>query len=432
VIRIERKPVVVDIPKLLEENLPYLQVFYTNQGELTDDAKYLFAHHIENAGNLPFYVLSQNMHAEIKRVSEAAYGKMVEALSFAFENRGVLKEVFACNMLSSAAGEAFIDYAHWTFQQRTMAAQPLYSRFDLAVDPVTEKVTGIYELNADTPTMLFESTALNDYLIKQHWHEDQQCNDWFANMTTTLAAMSTPGSINADIGVVFDSNAIDDSATCEIISQLLGEFSNAFMVDMKAMQYEDLRKSRPFEAYDIVMDGAFTLIPWEEMVVNHSKSILHWQNWCTDVALLNPAWTWFLSNKGIFALLTQLEHQGVINLDGLPFLKTAMYRSQLIGEGKVVRKPKVGRMSANVTILNNIDVALESTSGPYADEAVVYQEYQAPGRVNGDRNFIVGAWMAPEPIKDGKGATMSGIAIREFGDGINDMGDEQFIPHVVV
>lgn len=431
-IRIERKPVQVNMPYLLKENLPYLHEFYTNKGELTDDAKYLFSHHIENAGNLPFYVLSQNIRDEIARVSEAAYAKMVEALTFAFANREVLKQVFDCNMLRSPAGDAFIDYAAWTFQQRNMTGQALYSRFDLAVDPVAEKVTGIYELNADTPTMLFESTALNDYLIKQHWHEDQQCNNWFAKMTETLAVMSTVGGVNADVGVVFDSTAIDDSATCEILAQLLGEFSNAFMVDMKAMQYEDLRKSRPFEAYDIIMDGAFTLIPWEEMVVNHSKSILHWENWCVDVAMLNPAWTWFLSNKGIFALLTQMENEGAISLDGLPFLKSALYRGCLVGEGKVVRKPKVGRMSANVTILNNIDVALESTEGPYADDAVIFQEYQAPGCINGDRNFIVGAWMAPDAVKHSKRATMAGIAIREFGGSVNDMGDEQFIPHVVV
>lgn len=430
-IRIERKPVQVNIPQLLAENLPHLHEFYTNKGELNEDAKYLFDYHIQNAGNLPFYVLSQALRDEIARVSEAAYAKMVEALTFAFANRAVLKEVFDCNMLRSPAGEAFIDYAAWTFEQRNMLGQPLYSRFDLAVDPVAEKVTGIYELNADTPTMLFESTALNDYLVKQHWHEDQQCNDWFAKMTETLSSVYLRP--NHAFGVVFDSNAIDDSATCEIITQLLADHCNAFMVDMKAMQYEDLRKNKPFEAYDIVMDGAFALVPWEEMVVTHSKSILHWENWAADVAMLNPAWTWFLSNKGIFALLTQLESMGHISLDGLPFLKTALYRNSLVGgNGKVVRKPKVGRMSANVTILNSIDVALESTDGPYGDEAVVFQEYQAPGRVNGDRNFIVGAWMAPQPFKDGKGATMSGIAIREFGGGVNDMGDEQFMPHVVI
>lgn len=429
-IRIEHRAVEVNIPQLLEENLPHLHEFYTDKGELTADAQDLFAYHIQNAGHLPFYVLSKKLRDEIASVSQRAYAKMVEAVAFAFDNRDILKEVFDCNMLRSTAGDAFINYAHWTFQQRNMTGQPLYSRFDLAVDPIAEKVTGIYELNADTPTMLFESTALNDYLIKQHWHEDQQCNDWFAKMTETLSRMKIPN--NTNFGVVFDSNAIDDSATCEIITELLGEHSNAFMVDMKAMQYEDLRKTRPFEAYDIVMDGAFALVPWEEMVVEHSKSILHWENWCNGVAMLNPAWTWFLSNKGIFALLTKMEQNKLIDLEGLPFLKTYLSRVPELLTGKVVRKPKVGRMSSNVTILNEIDIALESTAGPYGDEPVVYQAYQAPGRINGDRNFIVGAWMAPEPISYDLTAIMAGIAIREFGGSVNDMGDEQFIPHVVV
>lgn len=439
-IRISKHPVKVDIQTLLNENMPFLHEFYTDKGELKQDASDLFKYHIDNAQALPFYELQSPAVDSIRDVSERAYTKMVEALTIAFkpENRYLLLRHFDCNMLSSTAGREFIEYAIWTFSQATLIGQSIYSRFDLAVDPDTGKVKGIYELNADTPTMLFESTALQDYLVKQHPQGaggDAQCNEWYEYMLGELKPMiSLPG---ANIGVVFDSNSIDDSATCEIIQQQLSEHCNAVMVDYNAMGYERLRRDRPFEAYDIVFDAIFSLIPWEEMVEKHPESIMHWKNWCTNVAFMEPAWKWFMSNKGIFSLITELGESKQLDLEGLPFLRTYLSPVRLASEGLMyVRKPKVGRMSANVSIVNSVGDALEENNGPYAGEQMVYQVYCSPGKVNPERNFIVGAWMAPASRRSKHDAVsrarLANIAIREFNSGVTNFGDEQFIPHVTV
>jgi hypothetical protein len=48
------------------------------------------------------------------------------------------------------------------------------------------------------------------------------------------------------------------------------------------------------------------------------------------------------------------------------------------------------------------------------------------------RNFIGGMWMSPQAARWGKLANATGFCIREFGSAVNDLDDEQFMPHVVI
>jgi glutathionylspermidine synthase len=429
--RIVKHPVHVDVPKLLEEEMPWLRSFYTHQDELVEDAKQHFGYHIANQANLPFYAISEVGMQRIQHTATKAYEVMLNALDYAFANRDMLFKHFDCEMLRSQAGRAFVDYAAWTYEQKSMLGQSLYSRFDFAIDPVAEAVTGIYELNADTPTMLFESTVLQSHLLGQHYDIESQSNDWYEGVTNALKECYVNKSHR--IGVVFDSEYVDDSATCEIIAQALDQFGNAMMVDIRALGFESLRIDKPFEAYGITLDGMFVLVPWEDMVEKHPESILQWERWCTNVAVMEPAYKWFMTNKGIFSLITELQEAGMFDTQGVPFIPTYLGSIRFAAERQwCVRKPKVGRMSGNVQIIDETGTTVQETDGPYESENMVYQQYVKPGSLVEGRNFLGGVWMSPQAAKWGKLANATGFAIREFGSAVNDFDEEQFMPHVII
>lgn len=420
----------LDLPKLLEEEMPWMRSFFHDGNELKERLYQHYKFHLDNQRAMPFYVLNQKAVEHIHDVSDRAYRVMVKALEWAFANREEAMPYFNCEMLRSKAGRAFFDYAAWTFSKTNPLGMSLYSRFDLAFDPVKDQVTGIYELNGDTPTMLFESTVLQSHLLTQHYDLEWQSNDWWFNIGDSLTGKRLDASNK--VGVVFDGSYSDDSATCEIIAAALEEHVNTMMVDITALQYEDLQPQKPFYAYDQQLDGMFVLVPWETMVMEHPKMIFDWDRWCNNVAVWEPAWKWFLSNKGLMALITDLSSRGKLDTEGLPFLYTSL--SELAVEGTAyVEKPKVGRMSKNITIYSTCGREVQRTDGEYATEEPVYQKYCEPGRINGDRNFIIGSWMAGVADQElGHRAISSGIAIREFAGAACGWDDENFIPHVVI
>jgi glutathionylspermidine synthase len=421
----------IDVPKLISEEMGWLSGFYSEAKELHEDAHKHFQFHINQQHAMPFYVFNKETADHILDVGYRAYKVMVKAVAHAFENRNDLLRFFDCSMLRTPGGQAFIEYANWTFNQRNSIGMSLYSRFDMAVNPVTNKVTGIYELNGDTPTMLFESTVLQSELLKQHYDIEQQANEWWFDVEESLGSRRFERSNR--IGVVFDPSYVDDSATCELVAAALEQHcDNVMMVGLKDLKYEMLRPNQPYEAYDLVLDGMFVLVPWETMVTEHPKAMFDWERWCTNVAVWEPAWKWFMSNKGIFALIDHLGRTGQLDLEGLPFLKTDLDEQALEGYA-YVEKPKVGRMSQNITVYSKCERVLAQTDGDYGGDDMVYQEYAEPGRLNGDRNFIVGVWMAGAVNPPtGHWAKASGICIREFATGVNGMDDEQFIPHVII
>lgn len=426
----------VDFPieQILEQNLPWTREFYSSQAELNSDVRELFHFFTENKDNLPFYNLTETQGVHMQQVATASYAVMLEAVKHAFENPSLIHKYFGCKMLDSTAGDAFIEYAKWTFGQKNMRGQSLYSRFDMAVDPVTGKVKGIYELNVDTPTMLFESTTLQDELVRQITGEDNQFNNWFENIAETLKETLRSVYKGNKFGVVFDSNFIEDTTTCEIIADLLSEPTACMMVDIKHLAYEDLQPHKPWIAYEHSLDGMFILSPWEEMVVNFPKAWMHWETWCHNVVVMEPAWKWFMSNKGILALVSDLLEQGLIGhgveAELLPFLHTSLSQTRFRGQ-KHIGKPKVGRMSNNIQLFGEEGQVLLETDGYYHGEARIFQEYCQAGSLRDGSNFIVSVWMEGGSPVD-KLAKATNIAIREFDTHVTNVQNERFVPHVIV
>lgn len=417
---------------VLPDYLPYLSEFYNSKEELKKDVRDLFSFPLANKEAMPFYTISSEGCENIANAAEGTYAAMVDAVEYAFEHRSMVYQFYSCEMLRSPEGRSFIDYAEFTFNQRNLLSQALYGRFDMAVDPVTDKVTGVYEFNGDTPVMLFESTAMQDDFARQIDRSgESQFNEYYQYVSESLRDHRL--SRTSKIAVVFNSEYVEDSATCEILNELLGEHVTAFMVDIKELDYDHAGGSKPFMYKDVVLDGMFILSPWEEMVTAFPAAFLNWKQWAESVAIMEPAWRWFMSNKGIWALMTQMAEESkdwACEWQGLPLLRTYQHKERLLGQPQV-SKPILGRLSSNIEFIGADGGTIVSSEGFYGGTEKIYQELCPAGSVRPGKNFIAGVWMAPNCSRKDLYARAGTLCFREFDNEIIETMNERFIPHLI-
>lgn len=435
-----KKPIQFNLNQLMVEELPWAQAFY-REGAIADatfkqDVTDYFEFPIENQSAMPYYTLQLSSCAQLETVFERAYAQLVDAVHRLFnEDHATLMHFMGCDFLRKHP--YFIDYAKWTFRDTGSARQSLYGRFDAAFDPVTEKVTGIYEFNGDTPTMLFEAVNLQNRLCEQYTGDtEDQLNSFYPILQEMLAKL---GRIPGNVAVVFEKDSFEDTVTAETLAQIFGESNSAYMASFQDIDYDHADRRQPFVIGDDRPSVIFALSPWEEMVENFPQAYREWSNWASGVTFLEPAWRWFTANKGIWAYITHLRESDPAGYGcewaDVPTLATYVHDDNpFAGVKAFVSKPKVGRMSSNVTIYDARGDITHHTDGPYPDDGVV-QEYHAPHQVEGRNNFIIGMFMVPDAVvvqRDLLGSTAATLCIREFESPTLSWKNERFIPHVLV
>jgi glutathionylspermidine synthase len=125
---------------------------------------------------------------------------------------------------------------------------------------------------------------------------------------------------------------------------------------------------------------------------------------------LEAPWKMLLSNKAILPVLWQL-------FPGSPYLLSAEYKP--FGE-TYVRKPFFGREGANVTVVQNGKMVLE-TPGPYDQGPFVYQEYCPLPQFDGNYP-VLGSWMV--------NGYACGLGIREDAQVVTQ-NTSRFVPHMI-
>jgi glutathionylspermidine synthase len=278
----------------------------------------------------------------------------------------------------------------------------LYGRLDLAFGP--DGVPKLLEYNADTPTSLLEAAviqwtwqtecvpgadqanSLHDRLIAR-WHELRPrlgASVYFACVDDLEDAMT--------VGYLRDTAQQAGLATTGIAMADLGwDETRDALVDLDGR----------------AIASVFKLYPWEGLVTDTLAPALARMR----VAWLEPAWKMVLSTKAILPILWELfpEH---------PNLLAASREPDRVGDAWV-RKPRLGREGANVTIAAP-GVSVE-TGGPYGDAGWIYQAYAELGEHDGMRP-VIGSWLV--------GDAAAGIGIRET-DGHVTSNTARFVPHVV-
>ena len=417
-----------NLSQVLEEELPILSSYYDNRDDLRKDVEDLFDFPIKHSPKMPFYTVKESSCDRIYDTFTNTYAMMVSALDELFrQDNETIYKFFGEEFLRKHP--YFIDYARHAFNRKHEA---IYGRFDAVVDPVSEEVTGIYELNGDTPVMLFESVNLQNYLTQTVTGSGEaQFNNYYGELSAFAEAKWR---LADKVAIVFDANYVDDAATCETMAQAIGESATILLGGVNDIDFEHAELHSPWYLRDDQLKSMFILCPWEEMVEAFPTGFIHWNKWADNVQFFEPAWRWFLSNKGIWAWITHLmetDTEFAFSWDHLPVLKTYVDPDEAkkrLGS-RYVTKPPTGRLSNNIKIWKDGQLEYES-DGSYDGCPVVYQEYHAPSVVNGTSSFIGCAWMSPMKPRSLE-MQASTLAFREFDERVLSITNERFIPHLV-
>lgn len=434
----QHHPIDFHLDDVVRDELPYVSAFYRDGDVLRHDLHELFEFPVAHRAHMPFYAISEAGCERLGETFDRAYAMLIDAVRILFERPASLQEYFDCEFLR-VHGKYFIPYAIHTFHAKGLVGQPIYGRFDAALDPVKEEVVGIYEFNGDTPVMLFESVNLQNAFTRQiTGGSDAQYNDWYRVTSEMLASYAKKG-CQMQFAAVCDTNYVEDIVTCETLAQVIGEHAASYFLDLADLDFDHLSPTKPFVVKDsgTHLDAIFVLSPWEEMVDAFPFAFRRWQDWADNVALLEPAWRWFLSHKGMMAFVTHLMETDVTfraTWSDVPVLRTYRTPGRFLAEGQpFVSKPVLGRLSSNIEIHDGTGRVEMVTEGGYGQCERVYQEYCPPRQVEGRNNFIVGMWIASES-RDGHCEHVGHAAtlcIREFDGAVLDLANERFIPHVV-
>lgn len=296
----------------------------------------------------------------------------------------------------------------------------VYGRFDLSLAP--DGTPKLLEFNADTPTSLLETSA-----VQWHWMKDifgekaDQFNSVHEQLVEQWRHVRTDR-WRLPEGAPLYMSSLHDGGDGRLIVE---DYENvAYMAEtVKAAGFTPRQIYIEDIAYDNenrqFIDGAgrpirhiFKLYPWEWMTREaFGKNILEAGS---RTSWVEPLWKMLLSNKQLLVVLWELfpDHPNL-----LPAYNT---KERLSGQ-KVVRKPKLGREGANVTIFQEDGTIKEESTGDYGDEGYVWQAYSELPENDG-MQAVIGSWIV--------GETPAGIDIRETSGAItNDLAF--FVPHYI-
>ncbi|BDZ45302.1 glutathionylspermidine synthase family protein [Naasia aerilata] len=296
----------------------------------------------------------------------------------------------------------------------------VYGRFDLAFDGDLQ--VKLLEFNADTPTSLVESAAAQwQWLTEAHGPDADQFNSLHEQLIQQWTHVRT-----ARWGVAPGSRlhlaSLHDSGDGELIVEdadtvaYMAETAAAAGFDPKLIFMEDVQWSvelrRFLDGDGERIDRIFKLYPWEWMAREQFAAFLPLSRATTQ--WVEPAWKLLLSNKQLLVVLWELfpRHRNLLPAYASP--------DPLAGRAHV-RKPRLGREGANVTVFDERGRVVVSSGGGYGEEGFVFQERAVFAPIPG-KTAVIGSWIV--------GDSPAGIDIRETSGPVT--GDlAEFVPHFI-
>jgi glutathionylspermidine synthase len=285
----------------------------------------------------------------------------------------------------------------------------LYGRFDFAWMP--GGAPKLLEYNADTPTSLVEASVAQWFWLQERESGMDQFNSIHERLIGAWRRFRTlnPSIQTCDFTSVAD-NLEDDQTVSYLIDTAMQAGLKTRWSAIGDIGYD--RAQQIFVSGDGgsvpggPMECCFKLYPWEwlfreEFGKHLPEAPTFW---------IEPPWKAILSNKAILAVAWRKfpEHPNLLpcflSPEGL--------------NGNYVRKPRLGREGANVTIMRDGGVAAE-TQGEYGDEGYVYQALADIPVFDGNHP-VFGGWVV--------GNEAAGLGIRESEGPVTD-NLSRFVPH---
>jgi glutathionylspermidine synthase len=280
----------------------------------------------------------------------------------------------------------------------------IYGRFDLAYMG-GNTAPKMLEYNADTPTALAEASVAQWFWLKDIDPAGDQFNSIHERLIDAWKKLRAwdPSPIH----FAAMAEQIEDYVTVEYLrdTAIQAGFQTAYL-DVEQIGWDAGRR-----LFVDVRGGPirrlFKLYPWEWMIREEfAPNIL-----VAPTSWVEPAWKMLLSCKSILPLLYD-------RFPDSPYLLEASFEPL---EGSYVKKPILAREGANITIVVDGRVTLQ-TDGPYRDGPYVYQAL-ASMPFFGRYAPVFGSW-----IVDG---VSCGVGIRE-SDSLITQNTSRFVPHQMI
>ena len=304
--------------------------------------------------------------------------------------------------------------------KRTWEEEPpsIYGRFDLAYDGINPPK--MLEINADTPTMLLESSVIQWLWKEDVFPEADQHNSIHERLVEKWKELKKYWLARNQGDRLHFTHLADEENTEDLMNIVyLMETAQEAGLGVMSISMEDIgfdgRNDTFIDNDDLEIKQIFKLYPWEWMIaemeaigtVGGGNYLAH-NNGKTQ--FIEPIWKMLLSNKGILAILWKLfpNHPNLLeaHLDGT----NGMIES--------VKKPLLSREGANITIISKAGNV--KSDGEYGEEGFVYQKFFDIPVMDGFRP-IIGSW-----VIDGESA---GFGVRE-ADGMITDNTSIMTPHV--
>lgn len=294
----------------------------------------------------------------------------------------------------------------------------IYGRFDLAYD--NDRTVTLLEFNADTPTSLVETAAAQwQWLIETRGPDADQFNSLHEQLVEQWRHLRLER-WQLDEGARLHLASLHDSGDGQLIVEdadtvaYMAETAAQAGFDPKLIFVEDIRYELDGVGF-VDRDGEpirriFKLYPWEWMLGEQFGGLLLDRRERTR--WVEPVWKLLLSNKQLLVVLWEMfpGHPNLLPTSAHPLLGRAQ-----------VRKPRLGREGANVTVLNTDGTVVAHNGGGYGEEGFVHQARAELARIDG-KTVVIGSWIV--------GETPAGIDVRETSGPIT--GDlAEFVPHFI-
>ncbi|MBD0323617.1 MAG: glutathionylspermidine synthase family protein [Aldersonia sp.] len=282
----------------------------------------------------------------------------------------------------------------------------VYGRFDLRYDG--RRPAKLLEYNADTPTTVLEAAILQWHWLTDLYAGDDQWNSLHEKLVERWQELrdTLPSTT-----LHFSWSSADASGEDNVTAAYLQETAAEAGFDTVALAIEevgfDTELQRFVDLAEAPIESIFKLYPWEWVLDDEfGKRVV---DSLPATMWIEPLWKTLLSNKAILAILWEMY-------PGHPNLLPA-YLDQPGMLTEYIRKPKLGREGANMTI---VGAGFETaTGGIYGEEGFVYQLLDPLPEFDGMRPAL-GAWIV--------GDSSAGLGIRETSGLITDDG-AAFVPH---
>lgn len=389
-----------------------------------------FSFYDQNKDKMHIYDVDGGWAAAMALALEKVYAHLEFTMAQLFESKSAeeLYDMFPMPGVPKAKVLKFIDYARYTYWNNH---RKIGSRFDYAISPGGDLF--VYELNADTPSMLFESMNVQNLMADALGDTEAQFNEIWE------MSKGDPSVRRDSVTAVCAYNAEgEDFGTVESIAQLMENAGGAvYLTTINDLAFDPKETERsPFFLHcmpHLELDNIYAMLPWEEMIHGGMDIIDNWEVWKDKVRFFEPAWAWFLSHKGLFTYMSEgqtLEFKGhdmdtgetvsaYVSASGTP-------QAYDLKEG-IVSKPALGRKSSAIRIHQETDgkkTMVQSADKTYEEGPYVYQPLR-PTFKNEDGTRVMGTmWMY--------GSTAACMSFREFDGAILENVNERVIMHRLV